>query len=112
MAKDDDKPIMIYSTFGAVDDAERVGTTLIDEKLAACVNILPGVTSLYQWKGEVKKDREVVMLIKSRRARQHGVCQRIKSLHPYDTPVIFVYEGEAFGPDYWQWLCDQTGEVS
>jgi len=104
-----DKPIMIYTTFASPDDAERVGGQLVEEKLAACVNILGGVTSIYRWQGKVERDGEVVMLIKSRASLKSELAKRLRELHPYETPAVFVINGEAGEKDYWQWIVEQTG---
>ena len=100
---------MVYTTFASRTDAERVGEKVVEEELAACVNILPGMVSIYHWQGEIVKDDEVVMLVKSRLGIKTRLVDRLGALHPYDTPVIFVIEGEACGDKYWQWLLDRTG---
>jgi len=99
---------MIYTTFANEDDAQHMAAQLVADKLAACVNILPGATSIYRWEGEIKKEEEAVMLVKSRISRKARLLQRIGDLHPYATPAIFVITGDAHGEDYWQWLKDQT----
>ena len=109
MMTEDDWPIMIYTTFANAEDARNIGEKLVVEELAACVNILAGMTSIYRWQGEIRNDEEVVMLVKSRASVKSALTERLKLLHPYETPVIFVINGEAYGRDYWQWLCSQTG---
>ena len=104
-----DQPILVYTTFASQEDAEMVGGKVVMEELAACVNILPGMVSIYRWQGEVRNDREVVMLVKSRTGLKTRLVKRLDALHPYDTPVLFVIEGAACGDKYWQWLLDQTG---
>ena len=90
-------------------DAEIVGEKLVEEELAACVNILPGMVSIYHWQGAITKDEEVVMLVKSRLGVRTRLVDRLGAIHPYDIPVLFVIEGEACGDKYWQWLLDRTG---
>jgi len=103
-----DRPIMIYTTFAKKEDAKQVGTCLVSENLAACVNISAEVTSIYHWQGKVAEEGEVVMLIKSRSSVKSALSSRLKELHPYETPAIFIIEGEAVGAEYWQWICAQT----
>ena len=104
-----DQPIMIYTTFASVEDAERAGEKIVTEKLAACVNILPAMVSIYRWRGEMINDREVVMLVKSRAAIEKELVERLKELHPYDTPVLFVIAGRSGADKFWHWLREQTG---
>ena len=104
-----DQPIMVYTTFANQGDAERVGGQLVEEKLAACVNILGGVMSIYRWQDKVERDEEVVMLVKSRASLKSALSKRLQELHPYETPAVFVIDGEALNEDYWQWLVEQTG---
>ncbi len=104
-----DQPILIYTTFASQAAAETVGEQVVSEELAACVNILPGMVSIYRWKGALSKDAEVVMLVKSRARLKSRLVERLGELHPYEVPVLFVIEGEACGDDYRQWLMEMTG---
>lgn len=84
--------------------AARVARALVDERLAACVQAVPGVTSTYRWQGEVQIDTEVLLLIKTTRARIDALTRRIAELHPYDTPELLVLEVVGGAPDYLAWL--------
>ena len=84
--------------------AARIARALVDERLAACVQAVPGVTSTYRWQGEVQIDAEVLLLIKSTRARIDALTRRIAELHPYATPELLVLEVVGGAPDYLAWL--------
>ena len=84
--------------------AARVARALVDERLAACVQAVPGVTSTYRWQGEVRVDSESLLLIKTTRARIDVLKRRVAELHPYDTPEFLVLEIADGAPDYLAWL--------
>ncbi len=107
MSRDDD-PILIYTTFAAPDEARRVGRALVEARLAACVNIFPGMTAIYEWQGALEEDGECAMLIKTRRGLQAQVLDEAKRLHPYDTPALLVIGIDAGGSDFLAWIVAQT----
>ena len=86
------------------DRARTLARALVDERLAACVQAVPGVTSTYRWQGEVQIDAEVLLLIKTTRARIDALTRRIAELHPYATPELLVLEVVGGAPDYLAWL--------
>ena len=81
---------LVYSTFGNLDDARRVGKTLVEERLAACVNIIPKIHSFYWWKEKVEEDEESVLIAKITSENADKVVERIRELHPYELPAILV----------------------
>jgi periplasmic divalent cation tolerance protein len=88
--------------------ADRIARTLVDERLAACVNRLPGVESTYHWNGAVQVDEEVLLAIKTSRARYAALEARIVALHPYEVPeVIAIPIGEGYAP-YLAWIAKET----
>ena len=88
--------------------ADRIARTLVDEQLAACVNRLPGVESIYRWNGEVQVDEEVLLVIKTSRARYAALEARVVALHPYEVPeVIAIPIGEGHAP-YLAWIAKET----
>ena len=103
-----DKPILVYTTFPAEAEAERVGGELVDRGLAACVNIVPGMVSIYVWKGERHRDREVVMIIKTRAGLTDQVIAETRRLHPYENPAILVLEVTAGSEPFCRWIAEQT----
>lgn len=104
----DDQPILIYTTFAAPEDAKTVGRALVEARLAACVNIFPGMTAIYEWEGAPEEAGECVMLIKSRRGLQAEVLQETHRLHPYDTPALLVIPVDGGSGDYLDWIAAQT----
>ena len=103
-------PVLIYTTFESLDDARTVGRSLVEARLAACVNIIPSMTSIYEWQGELQEAGEVVMLIKTRRGCQAQALERAKELHPYDTPALLVIEPVDVDKDFAAWIAGQTIE--
>jgi len=96
--------VVIISTAATTEHANRIGQTLLEENLIACMNIIPGVKSLYRWQGKIQQDDEVVMLIKTLKAKQVAVFERIKQLHDYDVPEIIALESDSIDTDYFNWL--------
>ena len=87
---------------------EKIGRTLVDERLAACVNILPGLTSIYRWQGKVCRDAEILLLIKTHRTRLPALNRRVKSLHPYSVPEIIALPILGGSAPYLSWVRDST----
>lgn len=84
--------------------ARRMAVTLVRERLAACVNIVPGVTSIYAWKGKLERGREVLLLIKSRMERSKKLAARVKELHSYATPEVITFRIDSGSPAYLRWI--------
>jgi periplasmic divalent cation tolerance protein len=87
---------------------ETIGRTLVEEHLAACTNVIPGVTSIYRWQGNVCRDREVLLLIKTRRSRVAALTRRVRDLHSYAVPEILALPIAAGSPPYLAWVLDAT----
>ena len=83
---------IVLTTLGADADAAALARTLIDERLAACVNILPPMTSVYRWQGKVEQDREQQMVIKTASDRVAALQARLRQLHPYELPEFLVLD--------------------
>ena len=98
----------VYVTAGSEEEAVDIGRKLIEERLAACVNILP-VKSVYRWEDNIEEDAEVVMFIKTRASHSEKVIERVKSLHSYDVPCIVVLPIQQGNPEYLQWIEESTG---
>jgi len=103
-----DKPVLIYSTFPSGEVAEKVGKQLVEQRLAACVNILAGMTSIYRWEGRIARDAEVVMIIKTRQSLAEPVIAAVKEQHPYTNPALLVVPVEGGSGDYLAWLLKET----
>lgn len=101
-------PLLIYTTFEKMEDAKSVGRALVEARLAACVNIIPSMTSIYEWQDELCEASEVSMLIKTRKACQEKALALTKELHPYDTPALLVIEPAAVDNAFADWIVEQT----
>ncbi len=88
--------------------AQRLATALVEERLAACVNLLPDVHSVYRWQGQVERADEVLLLAKTTADRFEALCARIKSLHPAELPEVLAVEAAAGLPAYLDWVTAQT----
>jgi len=101
-------PVVVLSAIGAQSDAERVATSLVEERLAACVNIVPGVVSIYRWKGNVEKEPELLLVIKTVAERVDALKARLVQLHPYELPeVVVIPIGGGHAP-YLAWIEEQV----
>lgn len=92
------------------DVAERLGRVLVEERMAACVNIVPGITSLYRWEGAVQNDTEVLLIIKTTMDGFDALRRRVLQLHPYDAPEVIDVGVRDGDPAYLEWVRDSVGE--
>jgi len=88
--------------------AEAIGRTLVEERLAACANIMPGLTSIYRWQGKICRDSEVLVLLKTRRSCFPTLTRRVRQLHPYTVPEIVALPVVLGSPTYLAWVADST----
>ena len=96
----------IYITCKDTSEAQTIGKALVEEKLAACANILPGMKSIYSWKGEIVEDKEVVLIAKSTSALVNELTEKVKALHSYEVPCVVALPIEHGNPDYLKWIHD------
>lgn len=102
-------PVIILTTVPDVATAEKLAVLVVERRLAACVNIIPGMRSIYYWQGELVRDNEVKLLIKTSSARVEQAQKTIREHHPYSVPEITTLglRGDvAMQPDYWRWLTE------
>jgi periplasmic divalent cation tolerance protein len=100
--------IVILSTVPDADKAAEIARTLVEEHLCACVNIVPGLRSIYRWEGKLSDDTEVLCIMKTARDRFDQVAARIKQLHPYSVPEIIALPiAKGFEP-YLEWVRKST----
>ena len=97
-------PVLVLSTVARREDAERIAGTLVEERLAACVNVVPGVASIYRWKGAVEREDELLLVIKSRAERMEDLAARLRALHPYEVPEMIILPIAGGHPPYLDWL--------
>ena len=100
--------MLVYTTYPSVVEAEQAGRALVEQRLCACVNILPGMVSLYWWQGKIDRGEEVVMIIKTRASLAEPVRAAVKQMHSYSTPAILVLPVENVDPDYHAWIVAET----
>ena len=96
--------LLVMSSFANEEDAARVVRTLVEERLIACGNVLPGVRSLYRWQGEFRDEREAIVLMKTRKQDWTALMSRLHELHPYDVPECVALRLAAGAPKYMAWL--------
>ena len=104
-----DRVVFVYTSWPSAADAEAAGRTLVERRLAACVNILPGMISHYRWEGKVERAEEAVMIVKTRASLADAVSDAVRQLHSYDTPAILVMPLESVEKTYLAWLLAETG---
>ncbi len=92
-----------------VECAERIARALVEEKLAACANLLPGVRSIYRWEGAVEEAQEVLMVLKTRATQVDALARRIAALHPYDVPEVLALPVAGGSARYLSWVLGETG---
>lgn len=105
----EDRPALVYTTFATLEDAKRVGDALVAARLAACVNIFPGMISIFEWQGKRDVANEVAMIIKTRASLTDSVLAETKRLHPYELPALLVLPVEGGSAEYCGWIRGQTG---
>ena len=100
--------VLVLSTSGSEAEAQRIAQALVERKLAACVNIVPRIHSVYRWQGKVESAEEFLLIIKTTRERQAQVCSAIRELHSYELPECIAISIEDGSTDYLQWLADSV----
>lgn len=100
--------LFCYVTCGSLDEAKHIAKSIVTERLAACANMLPGMTSIYQWKGELCEDQEVVLIFKTERDAFSALEKRIKELHSYETPCIVAMDVTLGSSEYLRWIFEET----
>src|SRR4249920_1444385 len=92
--------VLLYTTYPSIVEAEEAGRALVEQRLCACVNILPGMVSYYWWNGALERGEEAVMLIKTRASLSDQVSAAVKEMHSYSTPAILVLPIESIEQNY------------
>lgn len=100
--------VMLYVPTSDAAEAERIAAKVVGERLAACANILPGMTSFYWWQGKMEKASEVVLILKTRPELAAAASAAVKAAHSYTVPCISVIEVVDNNPDYLTWLKAET----
>ena len=100
--------VIVLTTLPSEGDAESFASRLVDERLAACVNILPLMRSVYRWKGAIERADERQLVIKTTRAQLTALEARLRTLHPYDVPEFLVLSIDSGSATYLSWLSEST----
>ncbi|MFK7924127.1 MAG: divalent-cation tolerance protein CutA [Bacteroidia bacterium] len=100
--------LTVYITCPDLACAQRIGRELVQQKLAACANILEGMHSIYWWEGELTEDREVVLLLKTQAGLAERLIEASKQIHPYEVPCIVAWPIAKANPEYLNWIAQET----
>lgn len=103
--------VLVVLITAPIDEAARLSDALVAEGLAACVNVVPAIDSVYRWEGNVARDREALLLVKTNRARYQDLERRVKELHSYSTPEIIGIEVTRGSPEYLRWVDESTARI-
>ena len=106
-----ERAVLVYTTWPSIVEAERAGRAIVEGRLAACVNILPAMTSVYRWKGQVEQDREQQMIIKTTHDRLAALEARVRELHSYELPEFLVIAANGGSDGYLAWVEDSVKDV-
>ena len=104
MPQETAQPIIVFVTAGSSEEAVRLADMLVDANLAACVQILPQLQSIYRWKGKVEREAEVLLIAKTLSSNFEELERRVREIHSYDTPEIVAVPATAISAPYSQWL--------
>ena len=102
------RSLIILNTCPDQETANKLATLLVEKRLAACVNIIPGLSSVYQWQGEIHNDQECLLIIKTSEPRYKAVEQELKEHHPYELPEIIAVPVEKGEKNYLNWIQSAT----
>ena len=103
--------VTVYATFASDEEARRIARALVEERLAACANILGACHSIYRWQGEVEEAEEAAALFKTRADRAEALIARLAELHSYDVPAAVVWPIRNVLDSYAEWVASETVEV-
>ncbi|MDX6445070.1 MAG: periplasmic divalent cation tolerance protein [Blastocatellia bacterium] len=112
MSDDSSEPIVVLMTAANRDEAGRIADMLVEARLAACVQILPEIQSIYRWQGEVAHEQEVLLLAKTASDRFDELVKRVTAIHSYETPEIIALPIKAAADPYLKWLMGSLSEGS
>lgn len=99
---------IVFTTAGTRDEGDRIARTLVDRNLAACVNVVPGLASVYRWQGDVQSANEVLLVIKTSADRLESLESALHSLHSYDLPEFLVLHPNSSSAGYRDWILQCT----
>lgn len=100
--------VVVLVTGPSADEAERIGRALVEERLAACANLIPSISSAYWWKGKIEKASEALLILKTRQDLVERLVTRVRALHSYTVPEVIALPILGGNPDYLQWIDDSV----
>ncbi len=103
-----ENPLIVLVTVPSKKEVERIGRNLVEAKLAACVNIIPHICSIFFWQGKIETEDEFLMLIKTMPDRLDALIEKVKKIHSYDVPEILALPVVAGDSDYIKWVKEST----
>ena len=103
-----DAPVLVYTTYPSLVEAEKAGRLIVEAGLAACVNIVPEMVSIFRWKGQVERGAEAIMIIKTRTSLQERVAAAVRESHPFETPAILFLPTGGGDKVYVDWIMEET----
>jgi periplasmic divalent cation tolerance protein len=98
--------VVVFVTASSAEEADRIGQSLVHERLAACANLVPAITSSYWWKGRVERAGEALLVLKTRHDLVDRLQARVRTLHSYTVPEVIAFQIVAGNPDYLRWIDD------
>ena len=106
--KSPEKFCWVYMTAGSIEEAKSIGQILVGQNLAACVNLLENMTSIYNWEDKMEESQEVIMIAKTRKTLMPKLIEKVNSLHSYDCPCILELPIQGGNPEFLSWIKSQT----
>ena len=106
--KSSEKFCWVYMTAGSIEEAKSIGQILVVQNLAACVNLLENMTSIYKWEEKLEESQEVIMIAKTRKTLMPKLIETVNSIHSYDCPCILELPIQGGNPDFLSWIKSQT----
>ena len=103
-----ERAVLVYTTWPSIVEAEEAGRAIVERRLAACINILPGIVSHYWWEGQIERAEEVVMIFKTRASLAEAVNAAVKERHSYSTPSVMILPVENVDEVYRAWIVSET----
>ncbi|HEY2758139.1 MAG TPA: divalent-cation tolerance protein CutA [Pseudolabrys sp.] len=103
-----ERAVLVYTTWPSIVEAEAAGRSIVEQRLAACVNIVPGMISHYWWERKIERAEEAVMIVKTRASLAEAVRKAVKEAHSYEMPSIMVLPVESVDAEYYAWIVRET----
>jgi periplasmic divalent cation tolerance protein len=109
--KSTEKLCWVYMTAGSIKEAKIIGKILVERNLAACVNLLENMTSIYKWEGNLEEGNEVIMIAKTRKSLMTKLIESVKSHHSYECPCVLELPVQGGNPEFLNWIEEETKQI-